>query len=281
MSISYLLVLSQRHWEVQLRKQSAQTKTLATFDNDSWCRGIVDFALLNLFGRSIIARTLKSGHHIRNEKQWIEEPLEARVTFSNNEEEEEEEEESQSSLKPPWADPDLSKKSSSSIIINNNENMTSNSKEIGEDDVRNMTGSYKLVRSENWAPFLEAQGIPWIIRTVASKATPIHHIDHNGTDLRINVANVPIGGEVKYTVGGHVPVVTQIRDHVFHDTVSYADGGNGIVVKKVRVKGGERFTLKLTRKLSDDGSKLYLTSRAIYEDGREPIEAFQTFERIQ
>ena len=144
-------------------------------------------------------------------------------------------------------------------------------------DIVNLSGTFKLAKNVDFDKFLEAQGVGWALRSAANKARPVHTITHRGRTLRIQITGI-ITGDTTYKIGGP-PVTSQIRDRVFSDTVQYLDSKDGIRVHKQCVSGGEGKIL-VTRQLSRCGSELTMRSKCVFEDGRESVEAVQTFERV-
>ena len=146
-----------------------------------------------------------------------------------------------------------------------------------DDNIVNLSGTFKLAKNVDFDKFLEAQGVGWALRSAANKARPVHTITHRGRTLRIQITGI-ITGDTTYKIGGP-PVTSQIRDRVFSDTVQYLDSNDGIRVHKQCVSGGEGKIL-VTRQLSRCGSELTMRSKCVFEDGRESVEAVQTFERV-
>jgi len=146
-----------------------------------------------------------------------------------------------------------------------------------EEDVVNLTGSYKLAKNVDFDKFLEAQGIGWALRSAANKAKPVHKITHRGRTIRIQISGI-ITGDTTYRVDGP-PVTSQIRDRTFSDTVQYLDSRDGIRVHKVCQSGGDG-KIVVTRQLSSCRTELTMRSKCVFDDGRESVEAVQTFERI-
>ena len=149
--------------------------------------------------------------------------------------------------------------------------------EEDDGDIVNLTGTFKLAKNVDFDKFLEAQGVGWALRSAANKARPVHTITHKGRTLRIQITGI-ITGDTTYKIGGP-PVTSQIRDRVFSDTVQYLDSKDGIRVHKQCVSGGDGKIL-VTRQLSRCGSELTMRSKCVFEDGRESVEAVQTFERV-
>ena len=149
--------------------------------------------------------------------------------------------------------------------------------EEDDGDIVNLTGTFKLAKNVDFDKFLEAQGVGWALRSAANKARPVHTITHRGRTLRIQITGI-ITGDTTYKIGGP-PVTSQIRDRVFSDTVQYLDSKDGIRVHKQCVSGGDGKIL-VTRQLSTCGSELTMRSKCVFEDGRESVEAVQTFERV-
>jgi hypothetical protein len=146
-----------------------------------------------------------------------------------------------------------------------------------EDGVVNLTGSYKLVSNDNFEGFLETQGVPWALRRAANQARPIHKITHIGKSVTIQIRGI-IESETTYIVDGP-PVQTKIQSRMFEDRMRYLESGDGIEVTKTALT--ENYTVIVTRRLSEDRQSITMTSRAIFNDGRDPVQAVQTFHRVE
>jgi len=128
-----------------------------------------------------------------------------------------------------------------------------------EEQLIDLTGSFKLVKNENFQGFLAAQGVSWALRQAADKAITVHHMTHNGNTLRIQVSGI-ITGDTTYIIGGP-PVETKIRDRVFHDHVTYCDNGQGI--KNTKVGQTDDYNIIVVRTLTEDKSHLKITRCAL------------------
>eukprot|EP00521_Asterionellopsis_glacialis_P013442 CAMPEP_0195309680 /NCGR_PEP_ID=MMETSP0707-20130614/38859_1 /TAXON_ID=33640 /ORGANISM="Asterionellopsis glacialis, Strain CCMP134" /LENGTH=249 /DNA_ID=CAMNT_0040373977 /DNA_START=32 /DNA_END=781 /DNA_ORIENTATION=- len=140
----------------------------------------------------------------------------------------------------------------------------------------NMTGSYKLLKNDNFEGFLAVQGVPWALRRAADQARPTHHLTHKGKMLRIRIQGI-IESETTYQIDGP-PVETVIRGRKFRDTVKYLDTGDGIQVSKAVVD--EDYDIKVTRRLSHDKKEITMTSVVTFTNGQEPVKCVQIFERM-
>lgn len=162
----------------------------------------------------------------------------------------------------------------------------------------NLTGVYQLVSNDNFEAFLAAQGVPWALRSAANRVRPIHRITHTGPSLTIKIEGI-IESQTTYLIGGP-PVETSVRGRVFVDTVAYltdddnkdhGDTGNpngdgfpqgrsrrGVVVTKKALT--EPYDVTVRRELSEDGQIITLTSRAVFRDGRSPVQSTQVFHRM-
>jgi hypothetical protein len=141
----------------------------------------------------------------------------------------------------------------------------------------NLSGTYKLISNENFEAFLEAQGVPWALRSAANQARPIHKITHVGKSVKIQIKGI-IESETTYEIDGP-PIQTKIQSRVFEDTMRYLESGDGIEVTKRAVV--EKYTIFVTRRLSKDRQTITLTSRVIYDEGKNPIESVQIFRRME
>ena len=141
-----------------------------------------------------------------------------------------------------------------------------------------LTGKYRLARNVGFDKFLEAQGVGWALRRAAGRARPVHRISHRGGTVRIRISGI-VAGDTTYEVGGP-PVLSRIRDRTFEDTVRYLDAGDGIQVTKVAMGQEAGCRILVTRQLSADRMRLTMRSRAVFDDGRDSVEAVQEFDRI-
>lgn len=147
-----------------------------------------------------------------------------------------------------------------------------------EDQPFDISGAYKLRSNDNFDGFLAVQGVPWALRRAANQARPLHRITHRGSILTIKIEGI-IESQTTYIINGP-PVETNVRGRVFEDTVSYLeDGAVGIVVRKKAIT--ENYDVSVERRLSEDKTRITMTSRATFRDGKEPIQCIQVFERIE
>jgi hypothetical protein len=146
-----------------------------------------------------------------------------------------------------------------------------------DDGVVNLTGSYKLVSNDNFEGFLETQGVPWALRRAANQARPMHKITHVGKSVTIQIRGI-IESETTYLVDGP-PVQTKIRSRTFEDRMRYLESGDGIEVTKTALT--ENYIVTVTRRLSEDRQRITMTSRAVFSDGRDPVQAVQIFHRVE
>ena len=140
-----------------------------------------------------------------------------------------------------------------------------------------MSGSYKLISNDNFEGFLELQGVPWELRRAANQARPIHKITHIGKTVTIQIKGI-IESQTTYQIDGPA-VETSIRGRVFMDQMKYLDSGDGIIVSKTALE--EDYDVTVERRLSANRKTITMTSRALFKDGREPVQAVQIFERIE
>jgi hypothetical protein len=149
--------------------------------------------------------------------------------------------------------------------------------EADEEGHVNMSGSYKLISNDNFEGFLELQGVPWALRRAANQARPIHKITHIGKTVTIQIKGI-IESQTTYQIDGPA-VETSIRGRVFKDQMKYLDSGDGIIVSKTALE--EDYDVTVERRLSSNRKTITMTSRALFKDGREPVQAVQIFERIE
>jgi len=144
---------------------------------------------------------------------------------------------------------------------------------------KNLTGTFKLVKSNNFASFLKALDVPWAIRKAANVAKPVHIYTHVDDTFRVQIDSI-IKGDTTYIING--PTIDSAIRHIkFVDRATYLDSGDGIVVRKIAQNPTPDGPIELIvkrRLLSDD--TLVLLSKAIYVDGSESLESEQFFERI-
>jgi len=146
-----------------------------------------------------------------------------------------------------------------------------------EEQPVDLTGAYRWASQENFDAFLEIQGVPWALRRAALNARPVHRIKHKGNRLTIRIEAM-VTSQTTYILNGPA-VETNVRGRIFKDRASYLPSGDGIEVRKTAVT--ENYDVIVTRQLRDNGKTIFLTGRAEFNDGRDPIESYQTFERIE
>lgn len=149
--------------------------------------------------------------------------------------------------------------------------------------ILNLTGKYKLVHNHNFDAFLKTQNISMLLRKAADKARPIHIYTHDiekGT-FRVQIEGI-VKGDTTFTLDGP-PSDSNIRHIKFKDHVTYVENGQAIQVRKVAQNAAkdQAQILIVKRTLANNGHNMVLSSKAIFEDGRESLESVQTFHRIQ
>mmetsp|Transcript_38891 Transcript_38891/g.94155 ORF Transcript_38891/g.94155 Transcript_38891/m.94155 type:complete len:573 (-) Transcript_38891:79-1797(-) len=82
-----------------------------------------------------------------------------------------------------------------------------------------LSGVYELRENHNFEEFLEAQGIPWMLRRAANQARPTHRITHIGQYITIKIEGL-IESSSTYTINGP-PVEGLIRGRLFADKITY------------------------------------------------------------
>merc|ERR1712151_458240 len=133
------------------------------------------------------------------------------------------------------------------------------------DEPIDLTGSYRLIKNDGFKDFLAAQGVNYVLRAAADKAVTTHHVTHNGTTLRIRVSGI-ITGDTTYIIGGPY-AETKIQDKVFHDSATWLPNkSEGVRITKI--SQSEKYNIIVTRRLSADKQLLYITSEAVYQDGK-------------
>ena len=144
-----------------------------------------------------------------------------------------------------------------------------------------ISGSYQLVKNENFEAFLATQGVPWALRGAANRARPKHIITQNGNSITIQIIGI-IESTTTYIIGGP-PNTSNVRGRIFEDSVTYLEDKSGIQTLKRAVH--DHYTITVVRQLSSDKMKLTLTSTATFDEKyvegpKDPIQAIQHFERI-
>lgn len=148
--------------------------------------------------------------------------------------------------------------------------------ETSTDGVVNLSGSYKLIKNNNFDGILEAQGVPWALRRAADAARPTHTITHNGKSVTIQIQGI-IESQTTYEIDGP-PVETNVRGRVFRDQMKYLDSGDGIRVSKEGVT--ENYNIETVRQLSADKMSITMTSKVLFKDERADVVCVQLFQRI-
>ncbi|KAL3938735.1 MAG: hypothetical protein SGBAC_006408 [Bacillariaceae sp.] len=139
-----------------------------------------------------------------------------------------------------------------------------------------LTGTFKLIKNENFGPFLAAQGVPWALRGAANAARPTHKISHQGNLITISIQG-PIQSSSTYTIGGE-PVPAKIRGRRFEDSVAYIE--SGVCTTKRACDDG--YTVKVERVLSSDKQEIRMKSTVAFDDEcKETIVSFQLFQRTE
>ncbi|CAJ1950198.1 unnamed protein product [Cylindrotheca closterium] len=139
-----------------------------------------------------------------------------------------------------------------------------------------LTGTFKLIKNENFGPFLAAQGVPWALRGAANAARPTHKITHQGNMITIAIKG-PLKSSSTYTIGGE-PVPARIRGRRFEDSVSYIE--SGVCTTKRACDDG--YVVKVDRVLSPDKNEIRMKSSVVFDDeSKEKIESFQLFQRVE
>lgn len=147
--------------------------------------------------------------------------------------------------------------------------------------VIDMSGVFVLIHSFNFDEFLKSQGVPWPIRKAVKMSKPVHTLTHVSNSIRIQVDGVT-KGDVTYVIEGD-PVTSKIRHLTFLDHVSYLEEGDGIQIRKINtstVQSPNGATeMIVTRRIVEGGTKMLLSTIAVFPDGRDSIESVQTFQR--
>lgn len=150
---------------------------------------------------------------------------------------------------------------------------------ISADQPFDLSGAYKLVQNDNFEGFLAVQGVPWALRRAANQARPVHRITHRGNQLTIKIEGI-IESQTTYTIDGP-PVETNVRGRIFQDKVTYLEGDDvkGIQVSKTALT--EDYDVTVQRVFSPDLQEITMTSRAVFRDGKDPVECVQKFKRVE
>lgn len=120
-------------------------------------------------------------------------------------------------------------------------------------------------------------GVPWALRKAAGKARPTHRITHRGSRITIRIEGI-IETETTYIINGP-PVEINIRGRIFRDQYAYLESGDGI--KGIKKAITENYDVHVERRLSEDKRTMTLTSKAVFQDDREPVECVQIFQRCE
>jgi hypothetical protein len=148
--------------------------------------------------------------------------------------------------------------------------------ETSTDGIVNLSGSYKLIKNDNFDGILEVQGVPWALRRAADAARPTHTITHNDKTVTIQIQGI-IESSTTYEIDGP-PVETNVRGRVFRDQMKYLDSGDGIRVSKEGVT--ENYNIETVRQLSADKMSITMTSKVLFKDERADVVCVQLFQRI-
>ena len=150
----------------------------------------------------------------------------------------------------------------------------------GDDDRKdpsqsvNLSGTWQLVENRNFEAFLEAQGVPYLLREAANKARPLHIITHHDKELTIQIKGI-VESQTTYIIDGP-PVLSEVRGRIFQDSVSFLTNG----VQVLKRCDSEQYMIRVCRRLSRNGRQITLTSTAVFDDQRPSIESVQIFERV-
>merc|ERR1719296_193669 len=92
-----------------------------------------------------------------------------------------------------------------------------------------------------------------------------------------NTFGIIFVGDTTYIIGGPY-VETKIQDKIFHDSATWLpDKSEGVRITKI--SQNEKYNIIVTRRLSPDKQQLFITSEAVYHDGKR-VQAIQTYQRI-
>jgi len=115
-----------------------------------------------------------------------------------------------------------------------------------------LTGSFKLIKSENFDEYMKALGVNMLLRKMASTATPVTEISQAGDDWSIKTTTTFKTTDIKFKLGEEFDEVT-------------ADGRNckSIITKEgddklVHTQNCNGQTLKILREFTDDQMKMIL-----------------------
>ena len=140
-------------------------------------------------------------------------------------------------------------------------------------DAPRLSGTWKLVESENYHAYLEAINVGKLLRGIIARAPTSQTIALRGDRVRI-VTNGILKMDTTYAIGG-APIEVVVKGSVFLDSVRW-DGDALILLKQRRDR---TYAIHVQRALAD-ADTLKMTSTVRFEDAAKPdVVLVQTLRR--
>ncbi|XP_064612265.1 sodium/calcium exchanger regulatory protein 1-like [Liolophura sinensis] len=124
-----------------------------------------------------------------------------------------------------------------------------------------LAGHWKLDTTENFDEYMEAVGVGYVLRKLASTAKPEQHISVDGDNWTIKTTSLVKNTEIKFTLGQEFDETTADGRKV--KTTATLDG-NKLTMNQTGVK----VPSILTRELQEDGKTMVMTLVA-KKDGKD------------
>jgi len=128
-----------------------------------------------------------------------------------------------------------------------------------------LTGTFKLIKSENFDEYMKAVGVGFALRKLASAATPTTEISHDGDNWNIKTWTTFKTTEIKFKLGEEFEETTA-DGRTCKSTIT-KDGEDKLI--HMQNCGGQN--LKILREFTDDEMKMVLegpkniTSTRVYK----------------
>lgn len=148
-----------------------------------------------------------------------------------------------------------------------------------EEQKFDLTGDFKMVKNHNLDNFLDVTGVPWLIRSAAARARPMHSISHRGKLITMKFKGVP---RATYIIDGRA-VTNILQDRRFECTATYTEDDDGF---EVHNKGlDDDFDIHLRWQLHEDKqheceATVTLALTVQFRDEREPVTTIQEYKRV-
>jgi len=115
-----------------------------------------------------------------------------------------------------------------------------------------MTGTFKLIKSENFDEYMKAVGVGFALRKLATAATPTTEISHEGDNWNIKTWTTFKTTEIKFKLGEEFDETT--ADGRQCKSTITKDGEDKLI--HTQNCGGSN--LKILREFTEDGMKMIL-----------------------